>query len=62
MCIGVLPTCLYAHCMYTWCPQSSEKVLRPPTLGVTDDSEQPYGCWESNTGSLGDGQLLLAPE
>lgn len=57
-----LYVCLYG--MYVCvscagCPWRSEEGTDCPAAGVTDGDELPCGCWESQSGSLGEHLVLL---
>lgn len=58
MCAGVCwHGCLCTTCY--WCPWRPEEDIRSPETIV---SRQPYGCWESNPGSLEEFAVLLTTE
>ena len=63
LCVWVL--CLHV-CLCTPCMSgahgSQKKGIRSPGTRVTVGCELPCGCWESNTGPLGEQSMLLTTE
>lgn len=50
MCVCVLPTCLYVHHLYVWCPQRSEEglgmvVSHCVELVLYRRNKSPFNCW-----------------
>lgn len=58
----VLPTCLYVYHKYSSHQGRSEKGIRSPVTGVTDDSSPPYECWVVNLCLLQEPQVPLNPK
>lgn len=44
--MSCLHVCVHRRC--AWCPLRPEEGIGPSETGVTDSSESPCGCWESN--------------
>lgn len=42
-------------------PQTIEETVRSPGAGITGSSQPWHGCWEPNSGSLEEWQILLSP-
>lgn len=61
MCDVLLP-CMYMCQTHAWCLWKSEEGIGSPETGVTDGWEAPCGCWEMNTGTLKEQQVLLTVE
>ena len=45
-----------------WFSGHPEEGIESPGTGVIDGCELPYGCWESNPGSLEEQLVLLTAE
>lgn len=56
---SVWTACVSLHNGSAWCPGRLEEGIRSPETGVTDNGEQPCGCWELNVDLLQEQQLFL---
>ena len=54
--------CMYVHVPNTKHLRKTKEGVGCPGTGVTDSGESPCGCWDSNTGPLGNHQVFLTSE
>lgn len=57
--MGVLPSYIHVHHMYTWCSQRSEEGAGSLSTEVTCGCETPCRCWGWNLGHLQEQQMTL---
>jgi hypothetical protein len=57
-----LPVCMSVRYVHAWCPQRSNKDIKPLGTGVTDGCELPCRCQEQDPGPLQKQQMLLISE
>lgn len=62
-CVGIcLRVCMCMCITYVQCRWRSEKGVRAPGTRVTDGCEKRSGCWESDSGLLGEQPVLFLTE
>lgn len=59
--MGVLPACLSMHGVYA-VPENARRGSRIPGTGVTEGYGPPSGCWEPNSDSVQEQEMLLTTE